>query len=108
MLYEVITIPTVYVDVISAFTNTVPVEAYRGAGRPEAAYLIERLMDEAARESGLAPHEIRRRNFIAPNAFPYTTATGQSYDSGDYERLMDAATARADWNGFAARKAEIV
>jgi len=99
-------IPAVYVDVISAFTNTVPVEAYRGAGRPEAAYLIERLMDEAARESGLAPHEIRRRNFIAPNAFPYTTATGQSYDSGDYERLMDAATARADWNGFAARKAE--
>jgi len=98
-------IPAVYVDVINTFTNTVPVEAYRGAGRPEAAYLVERLMDEAARATGLAPDEIRRRNFIAPTAFPYKTATGQSYDSGDYEKLMDAAMARADWNGFADRRA---
>ncbi|MDH4073487.1 MAG: xanthine dehydrogenase family protein molybdopterin-binding subunit, partial [Gammaproteobacteria bacterium] len=99
-------IPAVYVDVVNTFTNTVPVEAYRGAGRPEAAYLIERLMDEAAKVCGLTPDEIRRRNFISPDAFPYKTATGQSYDSGEYERLMDAAMTRADWGGFAARKAE--
>jgi len=99
-------IPTVYVDVFNVITNTVPVDAYRGAGRPEAAYLIERLMDKAARQCGLPPDEIRRRNFIAPDNFPYQTATGQSYDSGDYARLMDSAIARADWAGFARRKAD--
>jgi carbon-monoxide dehydrogenase large subunit len=99
-------VPTVYVDVYNVLTNTSPVDAYRGAGRPEAAYLIERLMDKAAAACGLSPDEIRRRNFIAADAFPYRTPTGQSYDSGEYERLMDAALERSDWQGFAARKAD--
>lgn len=99
-------IPTVYVDVHNVITNTVPVDAYRGAGRPEAAYLIERLMDKAARQCGLAPDEMRRRNFVAPERFPYKTATGQSYDSGEYARLMDGALERADWAGFAKRKVD--
>lgn len=97
-------IPTGYVAINMAATNTCPVDAYRGAGRPEAAYLIERLMDEAARVTGLSRHEIRRRNFIAPSAFPYKTFTGASYDSGEYARLMDAALERADWDGFEARR----
>ncbi|MEM9323669.1 MAG: molybdopterin cofactor-binding domain-containing protein, partial [Pseudomonadota bacterium] len=83
---------------------TVPVDAYRGAGRPEAAYLIERLVDKAAREVGLTPDEIRRRNFIQPGDFPYRVPTGQVYDSGEYERQMDLALARSDWQGFAARR----
>ena len=99
-------IPAIYVDVYNIITNTVPVDAYRGAGRPEAAYLIERLMDKAARVCGLTPDEIRRRNFIAPDRFPYRTATGQSYDSGEYLRLMEKAMDRADWASFEARRKE--
>jgi carbon-monoxide dehydrogenase large subunit len=87
-------------------TNTVPVDAYRGAGRPEAAYVIERLVDQAARELGIAPDEIRRRNFVRPAQFPFKTPSGQVYDSGDYGRLLDSALQRANWNGFAARRAE--
>lgn len=98
-------IPVVHVDVHMTVTNTVPTEAYRGAGRPEAAYLIERLMDEAARQTGLTPDEIRRRNFIRPGQFPYKTQTGCNYDSGEYERLMDSAMQRADWDGFEERRA---
>lgn len=98
-------IPVVHVDVHMTVTNTVPTEAYRGAGRPEAAYLIERLMDAAARKTGLAPDEIRRRNFIRPDQFPYRTQTGCNYDSGDYERLMHSAMRRADWDSFEARRA---
>lgn len=98
-------IPAGYVRIRMAATNTVPVDAYRGAGRPEAAYLIERLMDAAARDTGIGRSEIRRRNFIPPDAFPFTTFTGTSYDSGEYERIMDAALARADWDGFKARRA---
>lgn len=94
------------VDVQVVVTNTVPVDAYRGAGRPEAAYLIERLMDKAARELGLQPDEIRRRNFIRPERFPYRTPTGREYDSGEYERLLNAAMERADWSGFDARRKE--
>lgn len=97
-------IGTAYVDVEMIVTNTVPVDAYRGAGRPEAAYLIERLMDKAAQQLGLTPAEIRRRNFIRPEQFPYTTQTGRAYDSGEYARLMDAALERADWDGFEARR----
>jgi len=93
-----------YVDVEMIVTNTVPVDAYRGAGRPEAAYLVERLIDKAATQLGLAPAEIRRRNFIKPDQFPYETPTGRAYDSGEYERLMDAALERADWQGFEARR----
>ncbi len=97
-------IPTGYITVNMAMTNTVPVDAYRGAGRPEAAYLIERLMDEAARATGHDRAEIRRRNFVRPEQFPYTTFTGASYDSGDYATLLDAALERADWSGFEARR----
>ena len=95
-----------YVDVSMVVTNTVPVDAYRGAGRPEAAYLVERLMDKAAKQLGLSPADIRRRNFIRPEQFPYETPTGRAYDSGEYERLMDAALGRADWAGFETRRAE--
>jgi carbon-monoxide dehydrogenase large subunit len=95
-----------YVDVEMVVTNTVPVDAYRGAGRPEAAYLVERLMDKAALQLGISPAEIRRRNFIRPEQFPYETPTGRAYDSGEYARLMDAALERADWDGFEARRAE--
>ena len=66
------------------YTNTVPVDAYRGAGRPEASYLIERAVDHAAREIGIAPDAIRRKNLIKPKALPYTTPTGKVYDSGDF------------------------
>ena len=99
-------IPTGYVDVTMAVTNTVPVDAYRGAGRPEAAYLIERLVDDAARKIGIGRDEIRRRNFIRPEQFPYQTLTGRAYDSGEYTRLMDSAIERADWNHFESRRAE--
>ena len=98
-------IPAVYVEVKCVFTNSVPVDAYRGAGRPEAAYAVERLVDAAARDLGLTQDEIRRRNFIAPAALPYTTATGITYDSGDFGRMMEEAMAMADWAGVAARKA---
>ena len=99
-------IPTVYVDVENVMTNTVPVDAYRGAGRPEAAYLIERLVDNAARKLGLSRDEIRRRNFVRPEQFPFRTATGRIYDSGQYERLLQAAMVRADWAGFEERRAK--
>ncbi len=97
-------IPAGYITINMAMTNTVPVDAYRGAGRPEAAYLIERLMDKAAAATGIDRTEIRRRNFIRPEEFPYTTFTGASYDSGEYARLMDAALERADWTGFESRR----
>jgi len=87
-----------------AFTNTVPVDAYRGAGRPEAAYVIERLVDVAARELGIAPDELRRKNFI--KALPYTTATGKTYDSGDFADHLRRAQETADWNGFERRLAQ--
>jgi carbon-monoxide dehydrogenase large subunit len=88
------------------FTNTAPVDAYRGAGRPEAAYLVERLIDEAARICGLSRTEIRRRNFIRPDQMPYTTAMKRTYDTGDYAGHMDQAMAVADADGFAARAAQ--
>ena len=85
-------------------TNTVPVGAYRGAGRPEAVYFMERLIDLAAAETGIDRVTLRRRNFIRPKDFPYAAASGQTYDCGDFERLMDQALDAADWKGFAARK----
>lgn len=94
----------VHVRVRLAYTNTVPVDAYRGAGRPEAAYAVERAVDTTARELGLDPAELRRRNFIPPEAMPYRTALQATYDSGEFARLLDAALARADVRGFAARK----
>ena len=96
----------IHARVRCVFTNTVPVDAYRGAGRPEAAFLLERAVDAAARKLGLAPDEIRRRNFIPPEAMPYKTPAGPTYDSGEFAALMDEAMRRADWAGASARKAE--
>lgn len=106
MLCGVYDIPAAHVRVQGIFTNTVPVDAYRGAGRPEAAYVIERLMDEAARQLNLSPAEIRRRNFIRPEQMPYTTALGQTYDSGEFQRNLEDALIRSDLAGFEARRAE--
>jgi carbon-monoxide dehydrogenase large subunit len=97
-------IPVCHVRVRGAFTNTVPVDAYRGAGRPEAAYVIERLVDVAAHDIGVAPDELRRRNFI--KAMPYTTATGKTYDSGDFAGHLRRAQVIADWKGFDRRLAQ--
>lgn len=98
-------IPVAYGKVQMAMTNTVPVDAYRGAGRPEATYLIERLLDRAAIETGIDRVELRRRNFIAAERFPHKTPTGRVYDSGEYEVLLDKALQRADWSTFAERRA---
>jgi aerobic carbon-monoxide dehydrogenase large subunit len=106
MFSGVYAIPAIHVEVKGAFTHTVPVDAYRGAGRPEAAYAIERLIDVAARRLGVTPSELRRRNFIRPEAMPYATPLGLSYDSGDFARNMDDALAAADAAGFAVRRAE--
>jgi len=99
-------IPAIHVGVRGAFTHTVPVDAYRGAGRPEAAYAVERLVDYAARQLGVPPQELRRRNFINPEAMPYQTALGLNYDSGEFARNMDQALAAADLAGLPARRAE--
>ncbi|MBB5692964.1 xanthine dehydrogenase family protein molybdopterin-binding subunit [Muricoccus pecuniae] len=95
----------IYANVVGVVTNTVPVDAYRGAGRPEANYLVERLIDAAARETGIDRIEIRRRNMVPPSAMPHTTPVGQTYDSGEFERVMDHALSLIDWAGFPARRA---
>jgi carbon-monoxide dehydrogenase large subunit len=87
-------------------THTAPTSAYRGAGRPEAIYIIERLMDAAARKLGMDPRELRRRNMIRPEQMPYTNAMHQTYDSGQFEAVMDKAVALARWDEFDARAAE--
>ncbi|TCN32036.1 xanthine dehydrogenase family protein molybdopterin-binding subunit [Sinorhizobium americanum] len=97
-------IPAIHANVRTVYTNTVPVDAYRGAGRPEATYLLERTMETAARELGMSPAELRRTNFI--RSFPHQTPVIMNYDAGDYEASLNAAMTAADWNGFAARKAE--
>ncbi len=102
-LYDIATID---VTVTGVYTNTVPVDAYRGAGRPEAAYLIERLVDTCARDLGLPAEEIRRRNFIRPEDFPYRTATGRLYDVGEFDGHMTQAMERAGWAGFEERAEE--
>ena len=91
----------------AVLTNTAPTGAYRGAGRPEAIYIIERLMDAAAREMKLDPAELRRRNMIRPEQMPYTNPMAQTYDSGRFEQILDQGLALADWNGFAARRARV-
>src|SRR2546422_2515377 len=88
------------IESVGVFTTTPPVGAYRGAGRPEAAYLIERLVDEAARTLKIDPSELRRRNLIPPERFPFKTATGQVYDSGDYPALFERTLAAADYAGL--------
>jgi carbon-monoxide dehydrogenase large subunit len=99
-------VPAVHVGVKGVFTNTTPVDAYRGAGRPEAAYAVERLIDYAALQLDVPPQELRRRNFVKPEAMPYQTALGLNYDSGEFARNMDQALAAADLAGFQARRAE--
>lgn len=99
-------IPAIDSEVRCVFTNTVPVDAYRGAGRPEAAYLMERLVEEAGRVAGLDAREIRLRNFIRPEDLPYDSGMGPVYDSGDYPRLLREATRLADWDGFNSRRLE--
>ena len=106
MLNGLYTTPAIYVNVKGVMTNTVPTDAYRGAGRPEAAYLMERFVDHIARETGLTPDEIRARNFIKPGQLPYKTALGDTYDSGDFETVMRKGMDKADWTGFAARRAQ--
>ncbi|MBN9509582.1 MAG: xanthine dehydrogenase family protein molybdopterin-binding subunit [Alphaproteobacteria bacterium] len=98
--------PAIYAEVKAVFTNTVPVDAYRGAGRPEATFLLERLVDAAAQEAGIDRIELRRRNFIPANAFPYQTPVALQYDSGNYEVTLATALKNADWAGFPARRAE--
>ena len=100
------TVPNVYVNVKAVFTNTAPVDAYRGAGRPEATYSLERVIDKAAREIGMDPIELRRKNFIQPDQYPYASAAGLEYDSGNYDALMDQMEKVADKAGFAARRKE--
>jgi carbon-monoxide dehydrogenase large subunit len=97
--------PAIYCEVKAVFTNTVPVDAYRGAGRPEATFLLERLVDVAAHDLGLDRVEIRRKNFIPTDAFPYQTPVALQYDSGDYFTTLDVALKNADWAGFEARRA---
>jgi len=99
-------IPAVSVTSSLVFTNTAPTVPYRGAGRPEAVYVIERLVDQAAREMRLDPAELRKRNLIQADAFPYQTHTGWTYDTGDYAAALAKCQALADWDGYAARRAE--
>ena len=98
-------VQTLWLTTKAVFTHTTPLGVYRGAGRPEGNYVIERLLDRAAAVLGIGPDEIRRRNFIAPKAMPYTTPTGSVYDSGDFARMMDNCMTLADWKNYAKRRA---
>ncbi len=98
------TTPVIYANVRAVFTNTAPVDAYRGAGRPEATYLLERVVETAAREMKIDPAELRRRNFIQPNQFPYQTPVALQYDSGNYGISMDAALKMIDYANFPKRR----
>jgi len=98
--------PLLALQIRGVVTNTVPMTAYRGAGRPEGVYLMERLVEQAARELGFDPIELRRRNLIRKDELPFASASGLSYDTGDFEAVLDAALAEADWQGFPARRAE--
>ena len=100
------TTPKIWCGVRAVFTNTTPVDAYRGAGRPEATFVVERLVETAAHEMGVDPAELRRRNFVAADAFPYQTPVALLYDSGNYAGTLDQALDAADYAGFGARRAE--
>src|SRR3990170_3364472 len=104
-LSSVYVIPAIQIDVKMVFTNAAPLGPYRGAGRPEALYLIERLIDAAARATGIDRVELRRRNLIPPSAMPYRAPNSQVYDSGEFEAALDEALALADWQGVPARRA---
>ena len=99
-------VPALYNSIKCVYTNTVPTDAYRGAGRPEASYVIERLMDQAARETGISPIELRKRNFVPADSMPYDNPPSLPLDSGDFARNLDDALVKADWEGFEARRAE--
>ena len=98
--------PAIHAQVQAMFTHTVPVDAYRGAGRPEASYLLERLVDKAARETGIDPIELRRLNFIKPEDFPHQTPVALEYDTGDYEATLQKAVELADYENFETRREE--
>lgn len=98
-------IPAIHVDVTAVYTHTTPVDAYRGAGRPEATYVLERTLDVAAHQLGIDPAELRRRNLVDPGAFPFQTAVALQYDSGNYEPALDKALAMVDYKGFRAQQA---
>src|SRR5258708_10924932 len=97
-------IPNIFAEVISVYTNTTPVDAYRGAGRPEASFVVERLMETAARQLKVDPAELRRKNFITQ--FPHQTPVIMAYDVGDFGASLDSAMKAIDYAGFAARKAK--
>jgi len=103
-LSSVYRIPAIHVGVKMALTNAAPLGPYRGAGRPEAIYLVERLIEQAARATGVDRVELRRRNLITPAEMPYLAPSGQTYDSGEFEAVLDKALVLADWKGFAARR----
>ena len=103
-LSSVYRIPAIHIGVQMVLTNAAPLGPYRGAGRPEAIYLVERLIDEAARQAGIDRVELRRRNLIPPSSMPYLAPGGQTYDSGEFEAVLDKALLLADWKGFAARR----
>src|SRR5260370_6059525 len=105
MLVGLYQTPAIYVNVKGVMTNTVPTDAYRGAGRPEAAYLLERFVDHIARATGLTPDEIRARNFVKPSQIPWKTALADTYDSGDFETVMRKGMQKADWKRFPSRRA---
>ncbi|OGK96445.1 MAG: hypothetical protein A3D33_14465 [Candidatus Rokubacteria bacterium RIFCSPHIGHO2_02_FULL_73_26] len=104
-LSSVYVLPAIQIDVKMVLTNAAPLGPYRGAGRPEALYLVERLIDAAAAAMGIDRVELRRRNLIPPSAMPYRAPNGQVYDSGEFEAALDEALALADWQGFPARRA---
>ena len=97
-------LPLIHYEIKAVMTNTAPVGAYRGAGRPEGVFIVERLMDAAARQIGIDPRTIRKVNYIKPAQLPYTNAVGQVYDSGAFAHMLERASDLADWDGFAARK----
>jgi carbon-monoxide dehydrogenase large subunit len=97
-------LPLIHYEIKAVMTHTAPVGAYRGAGRPEAVFIVERLFDAAARQLGMDPRAIRKVNYVKPAQLPYTNAAGQVYDSGAFAHLLDRAVKLADWDGFAARK----
>ena len=99
-------VPLIDLRITCVITNTATIGAYRGAGRPECIFNLERMMDTAARQIGMDPAELRRRNFVKPSQMPYTTAMGEKYDSGDFNLFLTKTLEAADWDGFAARKAE--
>jgi aerobic carbon-monoxide dehydrogenase large subunit len=104
LLAGVYATPAIYVEVKAVFTHTVPVDAYRGAGRPEATYLLERIVTKAAKQLGIDQIEIRRKNMIQPDMFPYQTPVALQYDVGNYPGTLDAAVKAADWAGFPQRR----